>query len=271
MITNIDGLINKITEEVRNFTDKAVVGLSGGVDSLVTTCLLVKALGKENVITLHMPYNDIDISNPEKFNGNSLRIADKLGTVSYLKPVKAIADAIDATVLGEYSHTSASLSELNKGNSRARARMCVLYGTSHDLETSTKKRSRVIGTGNLSEDFIGYDTKYGDSSWDLCLIGELFKSEVYQLAEYFVSEGLIDANMVDYNPSAGLWEGQSDEEELGYSYNQMEPVVKKFLSNQDFKYEELSEIEKFVWIRHVTNRHKHLAPPVIPTRDLFCN
>lgn len=266
MVKDIPGLIEKISKDLRTSTDIGVVGLSGGVDSLVTACLLVKALGSENVITIHMPYGTVDNNTENKFNNNSIKISDKLGTKSRFTPITEIADAIcNATSWGPEGVEV--ISHLNKGNARARARMCVLYSTSHHLEMVTNKRVRVIGTGNLSEDFIGYDTKFGDSAWDICLIGDLFKSEVYQLAEHFVKEGLIESEMIDYLPSAGLWENQTDEKEIGYSYNQMEPSVRKLLDNLTTS--DKNEIDNFVLKKHLDNKHKHEAPPKLNIRE-FC-
>jgi NAD+ synthase len=150
-------------------------------------------------------------------------------------------------------------------------RMVALYTVAHELNSHlTNKRVRVIGTGNLSEDFIGYDTKGGDALCDIFPIGELYKSEVYQLAEYFVEQGDIEPYMIDYTPSAGLWDGQTDEEELGFSYNDMEPAIRKMRSATG-KLEctdplTLSTVEKFVYDRHLANKHKHEAPPVIELR-----
>ena len=284
MIKNIQLLLETTTNEIKNNFDVAVLGLSGGVDSLVCATLATLALGSKKVYCVHMPFGNTDISIEGKFNDNSVRIANKLNVEQIWKPIGILANTIS-------NHISASsipifsskpLSDLNMGNSRSRARMCVLYGIAHHLEMVLKKRVRVIGTGNLSEDFIGYDTKFGDSAADIFLIGELLKSEVYQLAEHFVEMGLIDKKMIDYTPSAGLWDGQSDEKELGYSYTAMESSILKLRDSKtgqlhsDYenlnnpKSEKLSEIDLFVLKRHLSNRHKHLAPPNISLRE-FCD
>jgi NAD+ synthase len=147
--------------------------------------------------------------------------------------------------------------------------MCVLYGIAHELSYVLNKRVRVVGTGNNSEDFIGYDTKYGDSAADFFPIGELFKSEVYQLLDYFISKGILTEDDVDRIPSAGLWTNQTDEDEIGYTYSAMEPVIRKFLSGDYTGIGIEGSLENFVYERHMANAHKHKAPMVFRLRDLI--
>lgn len=269
MIKNIDKLIETITSEISSFTEIAIIGLSGGADSSLVATLCSKALGPKNVYGLHLPHN---ITDENTFNNRSKKLAAKLGICEYNVPIRGIYDQLEQTLndnLGE-------LSILNKGNIRARIRMSILYSTSHHLSETLKKKSRVIGTGNLSEDFIGYDTKGGDAVADIFPIGELYKSEVYQMLEYFVQQDTLNDDLIDRTPSAGLWEGQTDEEEIGYSYNEMEQSIRKLrdpktgLTISDIDITSLSELDKFVQKRHLKNKHKHHAPPVIKLRT-FCD
>jgi len=278
MIKNLPGLIEHLGVEIRKQTDVAVVGMSGGADSTLVALLCKEALGADRVYTVHMPYGRTD---QEFFNARSLKTAANLGVRVISAAVTGIADAINGVVdQAVYQvglrQADECLSTVNSGNGRSRARMTVLYGISHHLGTTLHTNVRVIGTGNLSEDFIGYDTKGGDALCDFFPIGDLFKSEVYQLLDWFRDRGDIDDDMIDRKPSAGLWEGQSDEEEIGYSYNEMEPAIRRLLDRTSKTLlEEAPEsaertFDRFVLERHLANKHKHKAPPVLPLRK-FCD
>ena len=262
MIRDCTDLVTHIASELHEYVDIAVVGLSSGADSSLTATLCAEALGKDNVYGISMPYSDFDA---RTFNSASEALAKRIGIQHLIRPVGEIAAAIDKQIA---SDTEVPATAINKGNSRSRARMCVLYGTAHDLaHRHADKRLRVIGTGNLSEDFIGYDTKGGDALADIFPIGDLFKSEVYQLLEYFRDRQVIDEENINRIPSAGLEDGQTDEGDLGYSYNEMEKGVRLCLENYDsMPVEGMDEIAKFVWSRHCQHKHKHEAPAVLTLR-----
>lgn len=256
MIKDVDGLVKKVTELIREQCDVAVVGLSGGADSTLVACLCIKALGKENVHGIHMPYNHVDAST---FNSQSVALAKHLGVENIKVDIGGAVDML----AGQFSH----ISQLNQGNMRSRMRMVSLYTVCCILNEATGLRARVIGTGNLSEDLIGYDTKGGDALCDFFPIGSLLKSEVYQLLEHFVSEGLIEESMINRTPSAGLWDGQTDEDELGYTYAEMEPhVLNGLVGTWDLD----DPVSKFVYDMHFANKHKHEAPPAFQLRE-FCD
>jgi len=256
MIKDIPGLIEKVTIEIKNFTDVAVLGLSGGADSTLVACLCVKALGAKNVYGLHMPYNTLDL---DTFNSRSKVLAKYLGVNDNLIQI--------GTAVDELSDEFSNLSTLNQGNMRSRMRMIALYTYNCQLAESTGKRCRVVGTGNLAEDAIGFQTKYGDSGCDFFPIGSLYKSEVYQLLEYFRDQNIITNDMIDRVPSAGLWSGHTDFDEIGYTYDEMEPSLRRVLSN---KIDENKELDIIVNKMYLGGLHKIEPAPVIKLRE-FCD
>lgn len=263
---NVKAVIETLCQDIKKHVDTAVVGLSGGADSFLVMLLSEVALGKENVYAFSLPYSETDI---KTFNSLSTMYAEHIGVHHQVINIAAISDALTATVSNMFDPGNKdALSTLNAGNARSRARMCVLYGVAHHLNETLNNRVRVMGTGNLSEDFIGYDTKGGDALADIFPIGQLFKSEVYNILDYFRDQGKITEAMINRVPSAGLWENQTDEDELGYTYNDMEPAIRYLMEHYDHITEsELSDIQRFVWKRHLTNKHKHEAPYVVGIRD----
>ena len=245
----------------------AVIGLSGGADSTLIACLCAEALGPENVIGVSMPYSELDNNT---FNDRSRRLAEKLGIKHIVLPITRATDEINLSLqiaaigVQEDVRDTKAISALNQGNTRSRVRMACLYGVAHHCG------GRVVGTGNLSEDFIGYDTKGGDALADFFPIGDLFKSEVYQLLDYFVKEGKITEDLVDRVPSAGLWEGQTDEGELGYTYDQMEPAIKEIKKESIILEDTHNPVFHFVKKRHEENKHKHETPHVFQLREKYC-
>lgn len=267
MIKKISELMDAVLPAIQEKMDVAVVGLSGGADSTLVALLCREALGAAKVYGVHMPCS---LHDHDYFNCRSKIIAKKIGIKSLYIPVTKIVAEIDHAVEDALEE---KLSKVNSGNSRARARMSVLYSCSHTLAARLKERVRVVGTGNLSEDFIGYDTKGGDALADFFPIGSLFKSEVYQLLAYFRDQKIISESDIDRKPSAGLWDNQSDEDELGYSYSAMEPVIKKLIKKEKekVKFDSVDkDLLRFVIERYAKNSHKHTASPVISLRK-FCD
>ncbi len=259
MIKDIPALVSKITSEIAAFTDIATLGMSGGADSTLMAILCAKALGPENVRTLHMPYGLTDY---ETFNAKSSNIATYLSLNVEWTNIGSSVRALSQCIL-----RYAPLSTLNSGNMRSRMRMVALYTYACSIAEDTGLRVRVMGTGNMSEDYIGYDTKGGDSIADIFPIGDLFKSEVYQLLDYFVEQGVIIEDMIDREPSAGLWEGQKDSDELEHTYNEMEPAIVRALSGSlDFNL----DVDVYVWKRHLANKHKHEATATIDLSEFKC-
>jgi len=179
---------------------KAVVGLSGGLDSSVVTFLLVKALGKENVFGFIMPYGGQDTADAEE-------VAALLGIKAERIDILPMVDA--------YFSQVPDADKVRRGNKMARERMSILYDQSH------KAGALVAGTGNKTEIRLGYFTLHGDGACAVALLASLYKTQVIQLARYL---GLPD-RIITKKPSADLWEGQFDEDEIGASYGELDAIL----------------------------------------------
>ena len=193
-----------------------VIGLSGGLDSAVVAVLAHKAFG-EKLLCVKMP---------SQFSSqNSLDDADTLIEKFQLKSeVRSIAKLLEAYDLD-------GLSPLRVGNLSSRFRMVNLY------DVSARESALVLGTSNKSELMLGYGTLFGDLASAVNPIGDLYKTEVFELARYLEVPDCI----VDKAPSADLWEGQSDENELGYTYAQLDGVLKRYVEDRASKEELLEE------------------------------
>lgn len=200
---------------------KLIVGLSGGIDSSVTAALCVKAVGMENVLGVMLPYRK---SHPDSLN-DALEVADILGIKHELVDISPMVDSY-------FNKYEQEANTLRKGNLMARERMCVLY------DLSAKYKALVAGTGNFSELMIGYCTQYGDSACAFEPIGHLYKTEVYKMAEILS----LPQSVITKKPTADLWEGQTDEDEMGITYAELDEILYQML---DMKKEEKELISNF--------------------------
>lgn len=191
------------TEITRAGFSRAVVGLSGGVDSSLSCTLAAEALGADNVLAVLMPYES---SSPESLEHAQLLI-DKLGVNSLTVPITDMVDPL-FDLFPDADH-------IRKGNAMARARMIVLYDQSQAYE------GLVVGTGNKTEILLGYTTLYGDSACALNPLGDLYKTQARQLARAMELPEVIIAKP----PSADLWVGQTDEGELGFTYAEVDQLL----------------------------------------------
>ncbi|MEM2909543.1 MAG: NAD+ synthase [Nitrososphaerota archaeon] len=196
--------LRKLLEE--SGADGYVLGLSGGVDSSVVAKLCVEAVGREKVLGLIMPSN----TTPQEDTLDAERIASMLGIEYEVIDITTISDSL-ASICKHESQASM----IAKGNIKSRVRMIVLYYHANILNRL------VAGTGNRSEILIGYYTKYGDGGVDCLPIGNLYKTQVRQLAEHLG----IPASIIWKTPSAGLWKGQTDEDEIGLKYEQLDLLL----------------------------------------------
>jgi NAD+ synthase len=180
-----------------------VVGLSGGIDSSLSCTLAAEALGAENVLAVRMPYKS---SSPESLEHAQL-VIDNLNVNSLTVPITELVDPL--------FERFPKADHIRKGNAMARARMIVLYDQSQAFE------GLVIGTGNKTEILLGYTTLYGDSACALNPLGDLYKTQVRQLARAMELPEVI----IDKPPSADLWVGQTDEGELGFTYAEVDQLL----------------------------------------------
>ena len=195
--------------------DRAVLGLSGGIDSALVAYLVAEAIGADRLLAVLMPYRT---SSPAS-RADAEAVVGDLGCASELVEITAMVDGY----FGTESEAGASgpdagsgrASALRRGNFAARMRMAVLY------DRSVTWGGLVVGTGNKTESLIGYTTLFGDSACAFNPIGDLYKSQVRQLA---VAMGVPDA-IVRKAPSADLWPGQTDETEGGFSYPLLDRVL----------------------------------------------
>ncbi len=182
---------------------KAVIGLSGGIDSSLVAYITKEALGKENVYGILMPY---------KTSGKD-SLEDAMKVVDDTKINYKIFDITDAA--DSYINKFDDMNKLRKGNIFARMRMITLF------DHSSLYNALVVGTSNKTELLLGYGTWYGDMASCLNPIGDLYKNQIYQLAKYFG----VPSSVIKKKPSADLWVGQSDEDELGFSYDDADIIL----------------------------------------------
>jgi len=201
-----DVLVRFIKAEVtRTGLSRTVIGLSGGVDSALTAYLAVEALGKESAHGVLLPYRTSSADS----RSDALSVVADLG-ISH--------ETVDITPMADpYLGDDNSLGNIRRGNVLARLRMIVLY------DVSAREKALVLGTSNKTELLLGYGTLHGDMASAINPIGDLYKTQVWQLAE-FVG---IPKRVIEKPPTADLWVGQTDEGEIGFTYSE----VDRFLYN----------------------------------------
>jgi NAD+ synthase len=225
--------------------ERAVVGLSGGIDSAVVAFLVAEAIGAEHLLTVLMPYRT---SSPDS-RADAETVVAKLGCASEVVDISPMVDSFFAT--------EPDAPSLRRGNFMARQRMAVLY------DRSVTWSGLVVGTSNKTESLIGYTTLFGDSACAFNPIGDLYKSQVRQLAE---SLGVPEA-IIRKAPSADLWPGQTDEAEADVSY----PVLDRLLFWRVDKRRSIDEVAALGFDRALvervdrmiaTSEFKRQVPPI---------
>ena len=209
---------SQITEYLEHFLDNevrktgiqnAVVGLSGGLDSAVVA-VLAQRVFKENLLCVKMPSHYSSQS--------SLDDAEELCRDFNLRSETASIEPM----LMAYEKMNPNMNNLRKGNFSSRMRMATLF------DISARENALVLGTSNKSELMLGYGTLYGDLASAVNPIGDLYKSEVFEFARYLG----VSKSIIEKPPSADLWDGQSDESDLGYTYAQLDEVMKLYVEQR---------------------------------------
>ncbi len=217
----------RIIKFIRNYLQKSgisrlIIGLSGGLDSAVSATLAAKAVGKKNVSCVILPYRDI---NPVNL-ADAKELAEQIDVAYRVIDITPMVDSY----FDQYAHDA---NILRRGNLMARIRMCVLY------DLSAANQALVVGTSNRSELLTGYFTQHGDGACAFEPIGHLYKTEVRILAQQLN----IPQAIIQKHPSADLWQGQTDEGEMGITY---------------------AELDEILWL---LTEH---TPPLAPVNDNFC-
>jgi NAD+ synthase len=224
---------------------KGILGISGGLDSSVCACLAVKALGAKNVFGLIMPYGQTfapDVQDAEML----------------VKTLKIPSVTIDISpMVDAYFQKHPTPKKLLKGNKMARERMSILY------DFSEREKALILGTSNKTELLLGYGTIHGDMACAINPLGDLYKTQIRQLAVHLGVPGRI----LKKTPTAGLWAGQTDEKELGLSYEEIDRIlflmVDKRLNPEKviqsgFTREKVSKIVKLI----KSSEFKRKLPPI---------
>jgi NAD+ synthase len=211
-------IVDKIVKEIANYfksvnVKTAIIGLSGGIDSALAAKLCILALGKENVICVLMP--EIGLSKQENID-DAKEFSESEKIHYLLQPINKILLSYDLNI---------PINDLAKMNLKARVRANILYSYANTFN------ALVIGTGNKTEARVGYGTKYGDLACDLFVIGDLYKKEVFALAKYLK----LSENIINKIPTAELFEGQTDEQELGISYDELDKQLQSGNLSKEIK------------------------------------
>jgi len=198
-----------VDELARAGLEGYVIGLSGGIDSSLSASLAVRAVGAARVFGVMMPY--------KTSSGDSLRdaraLAEQLGVQFEVIDISPMIDAYYGTITDE--------NRLRAGNKMARERMSILFDIAH------KMNCLVLGTGNRTEICLGYTTLYGDAACSINPVGDLYKTEIRLLAK----ELGIPESILSKPPSADLWENQTDEGEIGVTYDVIDSLLRRLVDD----------------------------------------
>jgi NAD+ synthase len=234
-----------LTETSKAGFERVVFGLSGGIDSALVAYLCAKTFSPSNVTALIMPYRS---SNPQSIEHAEI-VVKNLHINSETHDITEMVDA--------FFKDEPDADMIRQGNRMSRERMCFLY------DYSSKHKALVIGTSNKTELMLGYGTIFGDLASAINPIGDLYKTQIWQLAEYMG----VPREIIEKPPSADLWTGQTDEEEIGYSYDKIDALLhylidlrysQEMLLDLGFSAEMINDIQRKIQIYQFKRR-----PPII--------
>ncbi|MBN2372165.1 NAD+ synthase [bacterium] len=247
--SEIVGFLRRTTFSTKSV---CVLGVSGGVDSAVVAFLLVNALGKDKVRAIIMPYHSSDRQSIE----DALLVINDLDIHHQIIDISSSVDS--------YFLNFPEAENCRKGNKMARERMSVLY------DMAALYKGIVVGTGNKSELLLGYFTKYGDGGVDIEPLGGLYKTYVYELAKY----AGVPERIVKKHPTADLWPGQKDEEELGITYEVADQILYfmtdigediQTIINRGFRDSYVKRVDELI----KQSEHKRIMPPAPDMSAIF--
>jgi len=237
----METLVQELCDWIRDKATKAkaegvVFGLSGGIDSAVVAALSIKVFPK-NTLAIIMPCYNLETDTDD-----AMDLINKFNVSYKIIDLSKIYDSFIYLLKDKDKEKEESF-KLAEANVKPRLRMITLYYFANKLNYL------VVGTGNKSELVIGYFTKYGDGGADILPLGNLLKNQVKELAEYLG----IPKKIINKPPSAGLWAGQTDEEEIGINYNQLDEYLKEGKLNNKI-------IEKKIQDKITQSAHKRTTP-----------
>ena len=249
---------NRITSFINNVLKKTgfenvIIGMSGGVDSTTIFYLLKKVVPPENIFIAHLYYFDSHFKDIEPILKETKIPKENIYEIS----IEPLAKAIQSLLHLEGGRMdSFEVNRVRLGNIMARVRMIILY------DLAKKHNSLVCGTENRSEYLLGYFTRFGDQASDFEPIQHLYKTHVYELASFLK----VPKNIIDKEPTAGLWHGQTDEGEFGFTYQEADQVLfyyyDKKLGLGEIKKKGFKNAEKIIGFS-LKNSYKHITPYIL--------
>ena len=245
----ISGFIDKKVKESQ--TSGVVIGMSGGLDSSTTAYLCSKTIKSDQILGIIMP----TVTTPDEDVEDAIIVAEALGIEYEIIHVDDLIAPFNDLCIHSRDKINSDHQDIANANLKARIRMMILYYHANDLNRL------VVGTGNRTELLVGYFTKYGDGGVDILPIGDLYKTEVRMLA----SQIGVPLEIINKPPTAGLWDGQTDEEELGIKYELLDKIL-YLMVDKNFNDNEIAQklgisITEVLRIKLKINNSRHKSEP----------